>query len=82
MYKGGVIDRLDCIIITGCFMLVYINMLVYKNQVPEVSTVLDMVTGLSDQAQIDLYNRLKNDLMQAQANWLIREGVNITLDSI
>jgi len=31
MYKGGVIDRLDCIIITGCFMLVYINMLVYKN---------------------------------------------------
>ena len=68
MFKGGVIDRLDCIIITGCFMHVYINMLVYKNQVPEISAVLDMVTELSDQAQIELYNRLKSDLLAAHSN--------------
>ena len=31
MFKGGVIDRLDCIIITGCFMLFYLTSLVYKD---------------------------------------------------
>lgn len=65
MFKGGVIDRLDCIVITGCFLLAYISMLVYSN--PEgmdpTSYVLDMITGLSDKAQMELYYRLKEDLM-------------------
>ena len=32
MIKGGVIDRLDCLIVTGCFLLIYVSMLVYKNE--------------------------------------------------
>jgi|Transcript_42220 phosphatidate cytidylyltransferase len=50
IFKGGVIDRLDCIIITGCFVLIYMNMLVIRNEVPEVSAVLDMVADLSEKA--------------------------------
>lgn len=68
IFKGGVIDRLDCIIITGCFMLIYLNLVVYKNEVPNVSSVLDMVSSLADRAQIDLYHRLKADLMATAAN--------------
>ena len=65
MFKGGVIDRLDCIIITGCFMLVYISMLVYKNQsgLDPTSDVLEMVASLSEEAQKELYHRLKADIM-------------------
>ena len=65
MFKGGVIDRLDCIIITGCFMLVYITMLVYKYQsgADPTSHVLDMVSNLSEAAQKELYHRLKADLL-------------------
>ena len=64
MFKGGVIDRLDCIIITGCFMLVYISMLVYKNQsgADPTSSVIEMIATLSDEAQKELYYRLKADL--------------------
>ena len=68
VYKGGVIDRLDCILITGCFMLIYMSMLVYKDLTPEVSSVLDMVSNLSEQAQIELYHKLKADLLAVQAN--------------
>lgn len=30
-FEGGVISRIECIIVTGCFMLAYMNMLVYKS---------------------------------------------------
>jgi len=68
IFKGGVIDRLDCIIITGCFMLIYLNLLVYKDEAPSVSSVLDMVSSLSERAQLDLYNRLKADLLASAVN--------------
>lgn len=67
IFKGGVIDRLDCIVITGCFMLMYLNLVVYKNEVPSVSSVLDMVTSLSERAQIELYHKLKADLLASTA---------------
>ena len=69
MFKGGVIDRLDCIIITGCFMLIYINMLVYKRQTGEdpTSSVLEMVSQLSEDAQKELYDLLKADLLASGA---------------
>lgn len=68
IFKGGVIDRLDCIIITGVFLLIYLTMLVIKNEAPDVSTVLDMVTNLSEQAQLALYNKLKADLIATGAD--------------
>ena len=43
MIKGGVIDRLDCIIITGCFLIIYLSFMVYRSGPPETSTVIDMV---------------------------------------
>lgn len=49
-------------------MLIYLNLVVYKNEVPNVSSVLDMVSSLADRAQIDLYHRLKADLMATAAN--------------
>ena len=45
-------------------MLVYISMLVYKNQsgADPTSSVIEMIATLSDEAQKELYYRLKADL--------------------
>lgn len=46
-------------------MLVYISMLVYKNQsgADPMSSVLDMIDSLSEEAQKELYYRLRADLL-------------------
>jgi phosphatidate cytidylyltransferase len=30
LYQGGVIDRLDCILILGLFLFIYVNSVIYK----------------------------------------------------
>ena len=30
-FEGGVISRIECIVVTGCFLLAYMNMLVFKS---------------------------------------------------
>ena len=30
LYHGGIVDRLDCIIVTGLFFMIYINAVVYQ----------------------------------------------------
>ena len=44
------LDYLDCIFVTGCFMLVYLKVVVAKNSVHQEtlsSLVLDMVADLT-----------------------------------
>jgi len=48
-FKGGVIDRFDCLIVTGIFLLIYVNLLVYKNEgKSNFEQVMQMVDKLSD----------------------------------
>lgn len=61
LYKSSVFDCLHCVIFTGIFMLCYLNLLVYKQE--DASTVLDKVASLSLEAQKELYEWLKADLM-------------------
>ena len=58
LYKGGVIDRIECIVVTGIFMLFYLNMIAYNNQDSEskLDSVLSRVEMLSEEAQIKLYH--------------------------
>jgi len=63
LHKGGVIDRLDCLIVTGCFLMIYVNLLIYKNDgKSNYEHVIEMVNKLSPQAQTDLYYALRKDL--------------------
>lgn len=59
--NGGVIDRVDCLLITGLFLFIYINFIVYQQQ-DAVKVMQDMILQLSPKSQADLYLRL-----QAQA---------------
>ena len=53
MFKGGVIDRLDCMIVTGCFLLIYVNMLVYRQEgKSSYDQVMQMVDRLTDEQQV------------------------------
>jgi len=64
VFKGGVMDRMECIIITGCFMLIYMSMLVGNVELPTASNVLNMASYLSEEAQKELYYKLKEDLLK------------------
>lgn len=44
--NSGVIDRVDCLIITGLFMFIYIQLIVYK-QTDAVKVMQDMILKLS-----------------------------------
>lgn len=61
--KGGVIDRLDCLIVMGCFLCIYVSMLAYKNvEKDRFDNVMQMVDKLSDEMQKQLYYALKQDV--------------------
>ena len=62
LHRGGVIDRIDCILVTGFFLLIYVNVLVYSTTGGTGSQLKEMIHSLSDEAQKELYFRLKNDL--------------------
>ena len=34
-FKGGVIDRLDCILIVGLFMLIFVTKIISQEKTPE-----------------------------------------------
>lgn len=55
--NGGVIDRADCLLITGLFMFIYINFIVYQTE-DTVKTMQEMIMQLSPQNQQVLYDRL------------------------
>ena len=63
-FKGGVIDRLDCLIVTGFFLLIYVNNLVYEGMGDQDrrSSVIEMVSQLTPESQQELYDRLKQEL--------------------
>ena len=68
-FEGGVISRIECIIVTGCFMLAYMHMLVVKSstgvEAQGPDAVLSMLDYMSEDAQRELYIRLKADLVLA-----------------
>ena len=43
LHKGGVIDRLDCVIILGFFMLVYVHGFVYRQDQSKVEKAQALV---------------------------------------
>jgi len=55
--NGGVIDRVDCLLITGLFMFIYTSFIVYR-QADSVRSIQDMILQLSPQNQRVLYERL------------------------
>ena len=66
---SSVITRLECIIMSGCFMLMYMNMLVFTSTSAAESgegpqAVLSMLDYMSEDAQKELYYKLKADLLQ------------------
>ena len=64
LHKGGVLDRIECILVTGFFLLIYINALglVCPTSGETAKRVKEMILSLSDDAQKELYFRLKKDL--------------------
>ena len=62
LHKGGVIDRIDCILVTGLFLMVYMNVISNSENNEKAKQVKEMIAGISDEAQKQLYFRLKNDI--------------------
>lgn len=62
LHKGGVIDRVDCILVTGLFLMIYVNVLVNSQSGEKKDQIKEMIMDLSDDAQKDLYWRLKGDI--------------------
>ena len=65
LHKGGVIDRIDCILCTGFFLCIYINVLVYYVESDPKSQVKQMFLSMSADAQKALYYKLKDDIAAA-----------------
>ena len=61
-HRGGVIDRIECIIVTGFFLMIYVNVLVYSTSGETSSQIKEMILSMSDDAQRELYFRLKSDI--------------------
>ena len=59
--KGGVIDRLDCVIVTGFFLFIYIKNIVYDQQTA-YQRIQGMISNLSTDAQVELYNKMVAEL--------------------
>jgi phosphatidate cytidylyltransferase len=47
LHKGGVIDRLDCAIILGFFMLVYVHGFIYRQDETKMEKAQKLVRQLS-----------------------------------
>ena len=47
LHKGGVIDRIDCILCTGFFMIIYIYVLVYQVEADPKSQVKQLILSMS-----------------------------------
>ena len=63
LHRGGVIDRIDCIIITGFFLLIYFNMMINSQPGETSNQIKEMILTISDDAQRELYFRLKDDIL-------------------
>ena len=61
-HRGGVIDRTECIIVTGIFLMIYVNVLVYSNSGETSARIKEMILSMSDEAQKELYYRLLKDI--------------------
>ena len=61
LHRGGVIDRIDCILVTGFFLMIYVHVLVYSNS-ETTSQIKEMILSMSNDAQKELYFRLKSEL--------------------
>ena len=55
--NGGVIDRADCGLITGIFLIIFINQIVYAPQ-DAVRKMQEMVLKLDPSARQELYDRI------------------------
>ena len=62
LHKGGVIDRVDCILCTGFFLIIYINILVYQVESDPKSQVKQIILSMSTDAQKALYWKLRNEM--------------------
>ena len=58
MARGGVIERIDCIIVTGFFLLIYIRSIVYTQEMT-MGKVKDLITNLSPQMKQELLSRMQ-----------------------
>jgi hypothetical protein len=57
LINGGVIDRADCLLVTGLFIFIYVGFIVYKQE-DAVSVMKEMILKLSPESQRELYDRL------------------------
>ena len=64
-HRGGVIDRTECIIVTGIFLMIYVNVLVYSNSGETSARIKEIISSMSDDAQKELYYRLLKDIQSA-----------------
>ena len=55
--NGGVIDRADCSLITGLFLLIFISQIVYAPQ-DAVKKMQEMVLKLDSKSRQELYDRI------------------------
>ena len=55
---GSVIERIDCLIVAGFFLLIYMNSIVYKNETT-LSQVKTMISNLSPEMKTQLLDRMK-----------------------
>lgn len=58
MYRGGVSDRLDCLLITGLFFMLYINSIIYQ-PINSMERLKELVTQMSPAAQQELLARMR-----------------------
>ena len=63
LYKASPLDYIHSITVTGIFLLMYLMLLVYKQD--EITVVLNKIGSLSVEAQRELYDWLKADLIAA-----------------
>lgn len=64
-HHGGVIDRLDCYIVTGFFLVIYISAIAYKAD-SHFASVKTMIRSLPIEAQKEIYYKLSADLLAAK----------------
>jgi phosphatidate cytidylyltransferase len=55
---GSVIERIDCLIVAGFFLLIYMNSIVYKDETT-FSHVKTMISNLSPDMKLQLLERMK-----------------------
>ena len=55
---GSVIERIDCLIVAGFFLLIYMNSIVYKTETT-LSHVRTMISNLSPEMKNQLLERMK-----------------------